>query len=78
MSENKCQHPQLWFYSGDYYVRCATCHATWGRLKFGQQEYGMVNGQPVGCSPEAANHGFVNDGCRARAERSLRLADYPG
>jgi hypothetical protein len=62
-----CQHPQLWFGSGDYYVICRDCHAKWGRLSNdGRREYATVNGTAIGCSPDAANHGFVDDGTGRR------------
>lgn len=60
---NACQHPQLWFASGDYYVTCPACLARWGRLSNdGRREYARVKGIKVGCEPKEANQGFVADG----------------
>ena len=50
-----CLHPELWFASGDYYVRCLGCHASWGKLSNdGRPEYGEIDGKKIGCAPEQA------------------------
>lgn len=58
-----CQHPELSFSSGDYYVRCAACLAQWGRINNSKQpEYGEgADGSKIGCTPEEANQGFTAD-----------------
>lgn len=54
-----CQHEEIWFNSGDYYVTCMQCHARWGRLSNdGRKEYSEVNGIKIGCAPEEANVGY--------------------
>jgi hypothetical protein len=59
-----CQHPQLHFGSGDYYVFCSVCLARWGRLSDdGRPEYRTLDdGTKIGCAPEEANKGYVSDG----------------
>ncbi len=54
-----CQHDELQFQSGDYYVACTKCHAKWGRLTMNRPEYGVdAEGKPIGCAPEECSPGF--------------------
>jgi len=49
--EEKCNHEQISFGSGGYYLICLKCAATWARVG-GQPEYGFdKNGNPVGANP---------------------------
>jgi hypothetical protein len=57
-----CQHDNLQFNSGDYYLTCVLCGARWGRINnLKQPEYGLdKDGKPVGCTPEEANNGWYD------------------
>lgn len=64
-----CQHIELQFNSGDYYVACHQCNARWGRISSTRPEYGFdAKDNPIGCAPEEANQGFNDvDQFRRRA-----------
>jgi hypothetical protein len=54
-----CQHERLYFGSGDYYVMCELCDASWARINGRQPEYGFdVNGKPIGADPNACDPDF--------------------
>lgn len=56
-----CQHVELQFNSGDYYLTCHVCQARWARIatKTKRFEYFQLpNGEWVGACPEEANQGF--------------------
>ena len=55
-----CQHERLQFLSGDYYVACKDCLATWMRRGPDRPEYDG-NGK-IGGAPDLANQGFLPDG----------------
>lgn len=64
-----CNHPELNFASGDYYVACWGCGARWARINNQKQpEYGEgADGSKIGCTPEEANQGFEeSDNSRVR------------
>ena len=54
-----CQHTELQFNSGDFYLVCTKCSSKWA-LVGGQPEYGIdAKGQPIGANPLLQNRGFV-------------------
>lgn len=71
MSE-PCQHIELQFNSGDYYIACHACGARWARIgpSHEQPEYGTdYKGNPIGARPELANQGFSDpDQMRSRKQ----------
>jgi len=59
MDNNKCQHAELRFGSGDYYIFCSGCGACWMRRGLNKQEYGTdPDGKEIGAAPEESNQGF--------------------
>lgn len=53
-----CEHESLVFSSGDYYVFCDACHASWMRKSWTKLEYGSdEDGKQCGGAPELANKG---------------------
>lgn len=54
-----CTHAKLQFNSGDYYISCVGCQATWMlRARDGRPEYGLDgDGKRVGAAPDEANKG---------------------
>lgn len=56
-----CNHPELQFGSGDYYIFCHACHGVWARMAGDgvRPEYGKdAAGNPIGAAPEKANNSF--------------------
>ncbi len=79
-NDPNCQHDELQFNSGDYYVTCTKCSARWGRLAPDRYEYGKdVSGNPIGCCPEACTPGFRSNYDFWRRERSEQppIKDLP-
>lgn len=72
MNRKDCEHPTLFFNSGDYYLTCLGCGARWATMDTSRQaEYGTDrHGREVGACPEAANIGieahFSSDEKRVR------------
>jgi hypothetical protein len=60
-AQEPCQHKELQFNSGDYYITCHACGFRWARIHHSQPEYGHdKDGKPIGCTPERANVGFCD------------------
>ena len=55
---DNCDHGILHFGSGDYYLFCDGCGASWMRRGSNKQEYGVdKDGKPIGAAPEESNKG---------------------
>jgi|SRR5579863_7168928 len=69
-----CMHERLRFNSGDYYVTCCGCHATWMRKSRGTRpEHGYDSqGRVIGAAPEEANQG---SGSSLSGHLRVRLVD---
>lgn len=58
IAREKCDHKELWFGSGDFYIFCQNCGARWATISWQQPEYGYdKDGKPIGVCPEDANKG---------------------
>lgn len=56
----ECDHEILQFNSGDYYLTCTTCKASWMRRDPARREYGeAADGTKIGAAPELSNIGFT-------------------
>jgi hypothetical protein len=56
-----CRHEELWFNSGDYYINCWKCGASWMRRDPTRgNEYREICGEKIGAAPELANQGFYD------------------
>jgi len=53
-----CDHAELTFGSGDYYIFCHACGRKWAVMGKGD-EYGIVNGKPVGADASLQGDGHV-------------------
>jgi hypothetical protein len=56
LNREECQHKQIWFGSGDYYVFCHACGAKWVMHGADRPEYGeREDGTKIGGAPELSN-----------------------
>jgi hypothetical protein len=59
MKLEDCTHDKLQFGSGDYYILCRACGASWMRRGAMKQEHGVdAKGTPIGAAPEESNKGL--------------------
>ena len=58
-----CQHKELQFSSGDYYILCTECSRKWATVNPERPEYGEDKyGRQVGADPTIANQRFIPNG----------------
>lgn len=57
ISVHDCEHEEIQFNSGDYYIYCLGCGSKWVRHNLHDMEYTISDGRAIGADPSAANKG---------------------